>query len=105
MCVKIKMKHPEQLFPAIENGIKIKKIKSWEIDEDGHITHTPNKFYKKAWFSASVDQNNNEVVFKYIRQKNAKEDKALYGMYHGRLLKMIMSNFYKKFEVLSTVIE
>lgn len=105
MSVTIKMKHPEQLFPALENGIKSKKIKMWEIDEDGHITHTPNKYYKKAWFNAEVDPENQQVVFKFIKQKNAKEDKTLYANYHGRLLKMLMANFYKKFEIVSTVVE
>ena len=104
MSVTIKMKNPDQLFPALQMGIKIKKIKSWEIDEDGHITHTPNRYYKKAWFSAIVDPEKEEITFKYIKQKNAKDDKALYASYHGRLLKMLMSHFYKKFEIVSTVV-
>ena len=105
MAIIITMKNPDQLFSALEKGIKSKKIKSWEIDEDGHITHTPNKFYKKAWFSANIDMDNREITFKYIRQKNAKEDKGLYGVYHGRLLKMIMYNFYKKYELQSTIVD
>ncbi len=102
MSVTIKMKNPEQLVEALMTEIKNKKIKLWEIDEDGHLTHTPNKFYKKAWFSPEVNNITGEVNFKYIRPKNSKDNKSLYGTYHGRFLKMILSNYYKKFDLEST---
>jgi len=102
MSVTIKMKNPEQLLEALQTEIKNKKIKLWEIDEDGHLTHTPNKYYKKAWFSPEVNKITGEVNFKYIRPKNSKDSKSFYGMYHGRLIKMLLSNFYKKFELEST---
>jgi hypothetical protein len=102
MSVIVKLKNPELLMDAIQNDIRQKKIKLWEIDDDGHLTHTPNKYYKKAWFSGEVNKITGEVTFKYIKPKNSKDNKSLYGMYHGRFIKMLLSNFYKKFEMEST---
>lgn len=104
MSLIIKLKNPEMFLLQLQNRVKENKIKLWEIDSIGNLIHTPKRFINKAWFKPHIDIEKEEIVFKYMNPVNEKNDKLLYGIYHGRLLKMVMSDFYKKFDIISAEI-
>ncbi len=105
MSITIKIKQPERLFYALKKEVQTGKIKSWELDEDGHLTLIPDKYYKKAWFHPIVDSIKEEITFKYIRVKNSKENKVLYADYHSNLLHVLIVKYFKRLEIISAMIK
>jgi hypothetical protein len=97
MSITIKTKYYMQLVASLKKEITTNKIKLWELDEDGHITLTSDKYYKKAWFNPELDSKSGEVTFRFIKPKNAKENQILYGDYHMHLLKMLLVKYYKRY--------
>lgn len=101
MSIIIKLKNPETFLKQLQARAIENKVKLWEIDSDGNLIHTPKRFINKAWFKPQIDIEKEEIVFKYINPLKEDNDPLLYGIYHGRLLKMVMSDFYKKFDIIS----
>ena len=101
MSLIIKLKNPELFLKQLQNRVMENKIKLWEIDSDGNLIHTPKRYINKAWFKPQIDIEKEAIVFKYINPLKEENDTLLYGIYHGRLLKMVMTDFYKKFDIIS----
>lgn len=81
----------DRIVQAVKEG---KDIKTWRVDEDGMLIHTPGDWAQKGRFMVTVDSDG-EVGF---RMKNLDDD--AYPYLHGRLVELLMSHFLDGYKTL-----
>jgi hypothetical protein len=91
MAVTVHCSGPQALLDKIKASIRAEKIVTWAIDSDGDLTHTAPQWANQAWFRAALHQD--KLVFHILGTKNKKMTKSVYGVYHGRLIEMLLTHF------------
>ena len=95
MAVNVSCNDPGALLRAVKSAINDGTVATWSVDADGDLTHTPEQWRKKAWFRPTVGDE--RLVFNILAPRGTTMSKALYGVYHGRLIEMLLAHFDTKF--------
>lgn len=95
MAVIVLTPTPSELLAAIKSEIGSRKIETWSVDKDGDFTHTRPQWINKAWLRPSVQTD--RLVFNILTPKGEKMSRAIYGIYHGRFIEMLLDHFDLKF--------
>lgn len=91
MAVRAFTDQPAALLTAIKKAIDEEKITTWSIDSQGDLTHTPTQWARKAWMRPKVLDD--RLLFNIVAVKNQTMSKTIYGLYHGRLIEMLLTHF------------
>jgi hypothetical protein len=94
MAVRAFTNEPKDLLLAIKKAIADGVITTWRIDADGDLTHTSTQWKGKAWMRPKVLED--RLLFNIIASKNEEMSKAVYGVYHGRLVQTLLIHFDTK---------
>jgi len=95
MAITVTTQAPDALLQNIKKAIKEKRVDTWECDTDGDFTHCPEQWYKKAWLRPSSGIG--VLTFSLLGPQNRKVEKAIYGVYHGRFIEMLLTHFSDQF--------
>jgi hypothetical protein len=91
MSVFVPCSAPRKLVTDIYSLILQNKIRTWEVDADGDLTHSPPQYRNKAWMRPHPEAN--RLVFRLFGQNGVLMKKYLYGIYHGRLIEELLNHF------------
>jgi len=91
MAIIIKTDKPEELLKKIKKAIDDKSIDTWEYDNDGDFTHSPDQWKNRAWFTPKI--HGDELQFGIIGQNKIEMTKLLDWSYHGRFIEMMLVHF------------
>ena len=91
MALIVKTDNPSDLIAKIKNEINEGSIDTWEIDDDGDFTHSPEQWRNQAWMHQNKE--NKEIVFGIIGNKQVTMTKSLYAIYHGHFAEMLLAHF------------
>lgn len=95
MALHVYTDDPHALHAAIKQAIDDKKVLTWTYDSDGDFTHTAEQWNKSAWLRPSEKEG--RLLFTIITPRDKILSKALYGIYHGRFVEMLLTHFDNKF--------
>lgn len=96
MAVFIQCADPQGLLEKLRAAIKQGKIETWTLDGDGDLTHSPQQWRLQAWFRPVIETG--KLCFYILGTKNKRMTKSIYGVYHGRLIEMLLTHFDNDFE-------
>ena len=91
MAVIVKTVSPSALLKDIYKAIDDKKVVTWLYDDDKDLTHEPDQWKNKAWFRPKIYTG--ELRFGLLGQKNTTMTKAIYSVFHGRFIEMLLTHF------------
>src|SRR5579875_2811244 len=91
MAVHVVADGSEELLAALKEAIDEKRIRTWSYDRDGDFTHTAEQWINKAWLRPRVLKG--EIVFNLIGPVETVMTKAVYAVYHGRFIEMVIHHF------------
>lgn len=95
MAILVKTDTPEGLLKSIKKAIDEKTIETWSYDADGDFTHTPDQWKNRAWLRPKVYPG--ELRFGILGPKNVVLAKAIYSIFHGRFIEMLLDHVDDKF--------
>jgi hypothetical protein len=95
MALTVKTSQPAQLLAKVKKAIDDRKIDTWTYDSDGDFTHSPPQWKDKAWLKPKIEQG--ELTFRILGQENVRILREVYGVYHGRLIEMLLVHFPQYF--------
>jgi hypothetical protein len=95
MSITVITSDPAALLAAIKRAIDDKHIETWEYDRAGDFTHSPDQFRCKAWLAPTIGET--RLVFGIIGRNDETLKRAIYGIYHGRFIEMLLNHFDKMF--------
>jgi hypothetical protein len=95
MAVRVFSDNPSDLLKKVNASIHNGGITTWKVDGAGDLTHSPEQWEFKAWFRPSVQDD--KLVFFILGRKSEAMSKAIYGVYHGRLIEMLLTHFDGEF--------
>lgn len=91
MAVMVQCKSPYDLLNKIKASIENGVVQTWTLDSDGDLTHSPDQWRSEAWFRPALEQD--RLVFYILGKRTKPMSKAVYGVYHGRLIEMLLTHF------------
>lgn len=91
MAVRAYTDHPDALLSAIKKKVASGAITTWVIDGDGDLTHASRQWTQRAWMRPKVLED--RLLFNIIGTEEGKMSKTVYGVYHGRLIQMLLIYF------------
>ena len=99
MAIHIKCKNTaKKLYESIvELAEEQDGIDTWIVDSDEDFTHTPPQWREKAWLRCSSAKER-DLVFGIIGRRDMKMSKAIYAVYHGRFVEMLLTHFDSEIE-------
>jgi len=89
--VTIQSTDPNTLLRVIKQGIDDGKIDTWKYDEDGDFTHSVPQWKNQAWLRPTVQGGALELSL--LGRTNTPTTDAVYGIYHGRFIEMVLTHF------------
>ncbi len=95
MAVIVTCGSPSALLQEVKAAIQGGSVDTWFVDSDGDLTHSPPQWRNQAWFRPRLEQG--RLVFYILGKKGQAMTKPLYGVYHGRLIEMLLTHFDLKF--------
>lgn len=94
MAVRAFTENPAELLSGIKKAIYDEKITTWSIDDDGDLTYLSTQWKGKAWMRPKILED--RLLFNIIASKREKMSKTTYGVYHGRLIQLLLIHFDSK---------
>jgi hypothetical protein len=95
MAVRVFCSYPRRVLESISAKVRTGAIETWQIDDDGDFTHSPDQWKYLAWFRPVVEDD--RIVFRILGRPGAVMSKATYGVYHGRFIEMLLTHFDVQF--------
>lgn len=83
--------NPDALLLNIKSKIDEGKIKSWSYDKDGDFTLSIDIWNQQAWLHPIIAHNS--LNFSIIRPRGVDISKAVYAVYHGRFIEVVLRFF------------
>jgi hypothetical protein len=99
MAVRAFTDEPEELLSALKKAIDEGVIETWRIDSDGDLTHTSTQWGGRAWMRPKVLED--RLLFNIVASKKETMTRTLYGIYHGRLIQVLLIHFDSKMKTVS----
>lgn len=97
MAVKVRCDAPQILLDEIKTSIRSGSVETWQLDSDGDFTHAPEQWRSKAWLRPQIEED--KLVFIILAPKDTRISRAVYAVYHGRFIEMLLAHFDKKFRL------
>jgi hypothetical protein len=97
MAIVVVSTVPSALLAGIKKDIDGGKIDTWEYDADGDFTHSPDQWRYKAWLRPTLQED--RVIFRIMPPVKTHMSRAVYAVYHGRFVEMLLAHFDTKFSV------
>jgi hypothetical protein len=91
MALYFSTKNPVRLLDEFKKAVGDGQIKTWEIDDDGDITHTSTQWQTRAWLVPAIEDG--RLAFYILSPKEQVVTKAVYAVYHARLLETMLRHF------------
>jgi hypothetical protein len=79
----------------MKDEMQKRSIETWSVDADGDFTHSTPQWVNKAWFRPVVYAD--RLVFRILTPKGTRMNRAVYAVYHGRFIEMLLNHFDLKF--------
>lgn len=95
MAVRVFSENPRSLLAKVKASIKDGSIETWSVDSDGDFTHTPEQWRNRAWFRPVASED--KIVFNILGPKSKAISREVYGIFHGRLIEMLLTHFDQEF--------
>ncbi|SRR5437667_6655734 len=95
MAIIVTTGNANTIVSSIKAFIDDGTIDTWEYDEDGDFTHTPNQWRQKAWFRARIEDG--KITFHILTPTKTTMSRTTYAIYHGRFIEMLLTHFDEKF--------
>ncbi len=99
MAVRVFTDKPKSLLSAIRASIRGGSIDTWSTDADGDFTHSAEQWKNRAWFRPTVAED--RIIFNILGPRSKSLSRTVYGVYHGRLVEMLLTHFDEKFSRVS----
>lgn len=96
MAIRVQCSDPDGLLDDIKTAIKDHTVETWSIDSDGDLTHAAEQWKNKAWFRPKVSEER-MLVFNILTPRGKRMSRTVYGVYHGRLIEMLLVHFDEHF--------
>jgi hypothetical protein len=96
MAVRVFCQNPSSLLSKIKTSAKSGSLETWSIDSDGDFTHSPEQWKNRAWFRPKIEDD--KVVFNILAPKGTRMSRAVYAVYHGRFIEMLLTHFDLEFQ-------
>ncbi len=96
MAVRVYCESPGTLLRKIKAAIRDGSIETWEVDDAGDFTHVPEQWSKKAWLRPKIMDDH--LIFNIVGQESKPMARAVYGVYHGRFIEMLLNHFDRDFD-------
>lgn len=90
MAIIVITEEPRWLLNAIYDELEDNEIKTWGYDKEGDLTHSPEQWRHLAWMRPKVRKG--RLIFNIIAGEEVLS-KRIYGIYHGRLIEMLLTHF------------
>ncbi|MDM8556915.1 hypothetical protein QUF75_19485 [Desulfococcaceae bacterium HSG7] len=90
MAVMVYAEEPKWLLNAIYEELEDNEITTWKCDNEGDLTHSPSQWRHIAWMRPRVRKG--RLIFNIIAGEDI-VSKRIYGVYHGRLIEMLLTHF------------
>ena len=97
MAVHFMTDRPTRLLNDFKKKIDDGEIETWSYDSTGDFTHTPNQWKYRAWLRAVKDSD--RLRLNIIGSKTHDLTRAIYGVYHGRVIESMLAHCYDLFSV------
>ncbi|MBU7438722.1 hypothetical protein [Paraburkholderia fungorum] len=91
MTILVQVADPAALLNSIKRLIDRREIETWAYDKDGDFYHTPQQWARKAWLRPQMS--GSSLNLKLIQRNDEMLTKAVYGVYHGRFVEMLLTHF------------
>ena len=91
MSITVATSNPAGLLAAIKKAIDDKHIETWEYDNDGDFTHSPQQWRNSAWLRPKIESG--KLMFGLVGPTGVDMTKSVYGVYHGRFIEMLLTHF------------
>jgi hypothetical protein len=88
---------PVGLLKSIYDQIDSGSIETWDYDADGDFTHVPAQWYGLAWLRPYPEAG--VLRFGLIGQNGVVMQRAVYSVYHGRFIEMLIDHCYTYFSI------
>ena len=95
MAVRVQCSDPEALLNRIRRAIRGGAIETWSLDSDGDLTHSAEQWRNKAWFRPKISEE--LLTFNILTRRGKRMSRTIYGVYHGRLIEMLLVHFDEAF--------
>jgi hypothetical protein len=95
MAIIIKTNDPEGLLKSIYKAIDDMKVVTWSYDRDGDFTNITDQWKQLAWLHPYVHPG--ELRLGIVKAKDTKMTNVVYGVYHGRFIEMVVTQFDDQF--------
>jgi hypothetical protein len=95
MALLFKTNSPQALLNDFKKKIDEGHVVTWSYDNDGDFTHTPDQWRAQAWMRPSIDLGG--LKFNIVGHSKKNTTKALYGVYHGRLVESVATHCDDRF--------
>ncbi|MDA9400903.1 MULTISPECIES: hypothetical protein [Bradyrhizobium] len=100
MAVLFKTNSPKALLNDFKDKIDKGHVVTWSYDKDGDFTHTPDQWRNVAWMRPSIDLGG--LRFNILGSTKTITTKAIYGVFHGRLVESLVTHSQHLFTDAST---
>lgn len=91
MAIIIQTQNPNQLIKSLNEAILSRSILTWAVDNIGDYTISRDQWRYLAWMRPHID--GDRLIFGIIQSKRFPMTRELYGVYHGRFVATLLSNF------------
>jgi hypothetical protein len=98
MAINFATPTPKKLLDAFKKAIDEGHIVTWQYDDAGDFTHTPDQWKYRAWLRPVIYEGS-QLTFNFIGRRDEKTTKALYGVYHGRFIESMLTHFDDLFSI------
>ena len=95
MSVHVFCADPAGLLGEIKKAINSRSIVTWQLDSDGDLSHSPPQWLNLAWMRPRTRPD--RLTFSILGRKGSRMSRETYGVYHGRLIEMLLMHFDLKF--------
>ncbi len=90
MAVKFYTADPEALLEAFVGMIDRGSVVTWEVDDDGDLTHDVANWAGEAWMRPRFTDD--ALVFNILENTEIAMSKETYAVYHGRLAESFLAH-------------
>ena len=97
MAITVKTSNAKALLAAIKKDIDDGHIDTWKYDSAGDFFHDVAQWRGLAWLRP--DASSKDLVLGIVGQKDVDMTKAVYGVYHGRFIEMLLTHFDNSFSI------
>jgi hypothetical protein len=96
MAVIVFTPEPDELLASVVGSIEDGSIRTWSHDADGDFTHSASQWTQKAWLRPRLEDG--KLILNIFPPRGKTLGRAIYGVYHGRFIEMLLNHFDERFE-------